>query len=80
MWLSCLVACLYVSVTLAANEYLPPSNGYTYNTPKIPFPPTTAPGRVSESLLLRATHKLRHTNFTIFVPLHRHCHIYEKKT
>ncbi|CAH2098585.1 unnamed protein product [Euphydryas editha] len=44
MWISCLVACLYVSTTLAANEYLPPNNGYTYDTPKIPFPPVTGNG------------------------------------
>ncbi|CAH0718363.1 unnamed protein product, partial [Brenthis ino] len=41
MWLSCLLACTAISAVFAANEYLPPNKGYTYNTPKIPFPPNT---------------------------------------
>lgn len=38
MWLACLLACSAISVAFAANEYLPPSKGYTYNTPSISFP------------------------------------------
>ncbi|XP_034837640.1 cuticle protein 21-like [Maniola hyperantus] len=43
MWLSCLVASCLLSIALAANEYLPPSKGYNYDVPKIPFPSRTPP-------------------------------------
>ncbi|CAH2235227.1 jg10479 [Pararge aegeria aegeria] len=43
MWQSCLVASCMLSIALAANEYLPPSKGYNYDVPKIPFPTRTPP-------------------------------------
>nr|XP_026484171.1 cuticle protein 7-like [Vanessa tameamea] len=55
MWFSCLVACVYISATLAANEYLPPSKGYTYEPPKIPFPPTNGNNRVPTPPTYRPT-------------------------
>ncbi|XP_060808033.1 pro-resilin-like [Amyelois transitella] len=39
MWLSCLVAStLFALATAAGNEYLPPSKGYNYDKPNVPFP------------------------------------------
>ncbi|KAL0810280.1 hypothetical protein ABMA28_010440 [Loxostege sticticalis] len=39
MWLSSLVACTLVAMaTAAGEEYLPPSKGYNYDPPSVPFP------------------------------------------
>ncbi|XP_053620799.1 pro-resilin-like [Plodia interpunctella] len=38
MWLSCLVASSMVALATPANEYLPPSKGYNYDKPNVPFP------------------------------------------
>ncbi|XP_059054542.1 pro-resilin-like [Achroia grisella] len=56
-WLCCLVASTVVAMATGANEYLPPSKGYNYEPPKVPFPtnnngisyPTPSPGRPTPS-------------------------------
>ncbi|XP_026317937.1 pro-resilin [Hyposmocoma kahamanoa] len=42
MWLCSLIASSMVAMATAANEYLPPSKGYNYPQPTVPFPTNNA--------------------------------------